>query len=614
MMKRIVESLFLLLMVGCCQKQPAVLPALIPQPKQLTQQQGVYQIPQQLVVAYDNEMLLPAIDFLRGGLPADVDLSARFGTKGDVCLLLDTQLTTEGAYQIDVTRRNVTLRSGSYQGMISAIATLRQLVSLQSSKQLPYLHIEDAPSLAWRGFMLDVSRHFFSKEEVMALLEKMACYKFNKFHWHLTDDQGWRIEIKRYPELTEQGAWRDVATHDHDKVCAERAKERDDNSYLLPLDKLKDVDGKPYYGGYYTQDEIREVVTYAATLGIDVIPEIDMPGHSLQSVHCYPSLSCTGKASWGETFSTPLCLGNDATLEFCKNIYSELFDLFPYEYVHIGADEVEKTNWKKCPKCQQRIAEHHLLDEKGLQAWFVRDMEHFFAEHGRRMVGWDEIAEDSLSQTAVIMWWRSWMPQTLSTALKNGNEVILSPVEYLYLDDAQNRNSLLKSYGFTPADSLMHQYMPQIKGMQTHLWTEYIPSFDKACYHLFPRFFAASELAWSGFSQGDASDFEHRAVEHLQRLDAEGWNYRIPDIEGFCDENVFIDSLTVTLRKPFASIAIHVVCGTAEGNQRRQANRDGKEHRQLQRKGRNRKEYPTKQLCQHYEEFLRAENFQKGAP
>jgi len=484
--------------------------------------------------------------------------SAAFAVQGagDIILELDSAQDTIGGYRLVVSRHGIRISAGSYGGVIAGIATLGQLVPGDGSREITALEIEDSPRFAWRGFMLDVARHFFTKEEVLALLDKMAQYKFNKFHWHLTDDQGWRIEIRRYPELTARGAWRDPGKHNNDIVCRQRARDGNDETYLLPAKNFREVEGKNLYGGYYTQEEIREVVAYAAALGIDVIPELDMPGHSLKIIESHPEFSCRGKAGWGETFSTPLCLGNDALLDFCKDIYSEVFDLFPFGFVHLGADEVEKTEWKSCPKCQARIASNGLADEYELQAWFVREMEHYFNAHGRRLIGWDEITRGGLSRSAVVQWWRSWMPGTLTDALENGNRVFLSPSEFMYLSVSQDRDALLKVYNYEPLEGVAEKFSSQIFGVHANLWTEYIPTFDRACYQIFPRFFAASEVAWSQPQLKDDASFVRRVNTHLKRLDADGWYYRIPDLSGFCDENVFVDTTTVEIVKPYDGIEV----------------------------------------------------------
>ncbi len=541
---------------ACSPETLTTLPDLIPHPNGVEQGRGSYRLPDRLTIAAADSSLLPATAFLQRSLPAGITAEAVQTDRGDVVLTLNAALDTVGAYRLGITRQGIRIEGGSYGGIIAGIATLRQLLPTDGSTRIPVLTIEDAPRFAWRGFMLDVARHFFTKEEVMALLDRMAQYKFNKFHWHLTDDQGWRIEIKRYPELAEQGGWREYEKHNNDMRCAELAAIGDDPAMRLPADRCIERDGKKLYGGYYTQEDIREVVAYAATLGIDVIPEIDMPGHSLKIIESHPELSCKGTASWGETFSVPLCLGNDAVVEMCRNIYAEVFDLFPFRYVHLGADEVEQSHWRRCPKCQQRIAREHLDGEHGLQSWFVRNMELYFNEHGRQLIGWDEITGDGLSRTALVEWWRAWRPDALDAALKNGNEVILCPGEYLYLDAAQNSKTLRKVYGYEPVTPDKQMYAGQMLAIHTNLWAETVPSFDRACYQIFPRFFAVSEVAWSQPSARDESSFLRRAAVHMQRLDAEGWNYRIPDLEGFCDNNVFTDTATVAVVKPFESITV----------------------------------------------------------
>lgn len=553
------KRLLLLLCAACCLaacgKAPAeAVPDLIPRPASLQPGSGCFRLPATLELACADSTWLPAAEFLRRSLPDGVTVEAACGAKAPFTVVRSEGLDTIGGYRLSVTRRGIRLEAGSYGGVIAGMATLRQL--LRSDGTIPAVEIEDAPRFAWRGFMLDVARHFFTKEEVMALLDRLAQYKFNKFHWHLTDDQGWRIEIKRYPELTARGAWRDPSTHNHDIRCSELARELRDASYRLPEQNLRrDEEGRLLYGGYYTQEDIREVVAYAASLGIDVIPELDMPGHSLRAVACYPELSCTGRAEWGKTFSTPLCLGNDAMLDFCKGVYEEVFDLFPYAYVHLGADEVEKRNWEHCPKCQQRIAREGLTDEKGLQAWFVREMEHFFNEHGRHLVGWDEITDGGLSPTAVVQWWRSWLPQTLDEALANGNSVVLSPVEFSYLS-AQNSRSLAKVYGFEPLAGIPEEEASRVLGVYANLWTEFVPTFERACFHIFPRLFALSEIAWCGSGQDEFESFRSRVNSHLKRFDEEGWNFRVPDPDGLCDRNEFVDSARVELRMPFEGLTV----------------------------------------------------------
>lgn len=559
-----------------CQTDNAV-PDIIPVPLSVEMGRGEFVIPHDVEAGCPDSSFFTIGDFLKMNLDGGVCLGAasgssgdgyavdmKTGSRGDVVFVHDGSLGTDGGYVLDVTRRGIRIASGSYSGAVAAVATLGQMVS---DGKVPAAHIEDFPRFAWRGFMLDVSRHFFTADEVKTILAKLAQYKFNKFHWHLTDDQGWRVEIKACPRLTENGGFRDPAVHKHDIITAGRARTENDPTSLLPADRLLEKDGKTMYGGYYTQDEIRDVVAYASSLGIDVIPEIDMPGHSLKIIESYPELSCAGRAVWGKDFSVPLCPGNDATLEFAEAVYDEIFGLFPYEYVHIGADEVEKSHWDACPKCKARKEEYGLADSHDLQDWFVSRLEAFCAENGKTVIGWDEIAsKPGFSKEAVVQWWRPWAPANKENAARNGNGIILSPNEFYYMDIAQNRNTLMKVYGYEPVDGILEGYEDQVLGIHGNLWTEYVTTFESVCDKLFPRMFAVSETVWSDPQKKDAADFNRRVLTHLRRLDACGWNYCIPDPDGFCDMNVFVDSAVLDVTLPFDGVTLRYTSdGTVPG-------------------------------------------------
>ena len=564
-MKRflLLAVLMLPLMSSCGEENPV--PDIIPVPSSVRMGAGHFLVPANVEAACGDSSFFAAADFLKmtldGCLYADgttpeggctVNMTA--GKKGDIVFVHDGSLEPDGEYVLDVTEKGIRIACGSYSGAVAAVATLGQIVS---GGKVPVCRIEDSPRFAWRGFMLDVSRHFFTPAEVKALLAKLAQYKFNKFHWHLTDDQGWRVEIKSRPELTSKGGFRDPALHNHDIMAAKRAADENDPTSLLPQDRLVSRDGKTLYGGYYTQDEIRDIVAYAASLGMDVIPEIDMPGHSLNIIESYPELSCSGRAVWGKDFSVPLCPGNDATIRFAKDVYNEIFGLFPYGYVHIGADEVEKSHWAACPKCQARKAEYGLADEHDLQDWFVKELENFCNENGKTIIGWDEIAsKPEFSKDAVVQWWRPWVPATKENAVKNGNGIILCPNEFYYMDLAQNRNTLMKVYCHEPVDEILYGHEDQVLGVHGNLWTEYVTSFEGVCDRLFPRMFAVSETAWSEPEKKDAADFNRRVIAHLEKLDECGWNYRIPDPDGFCDLNVFTDSAVVSVTVPFDGVVV----------------------------------------------------------
>ncbi len=556
-LKSVLSAAAFVLPFCCSCGQANAVPDIIPVPSFVEMGRGHYALPGTVSVACMDSSVFAIEDFLRLNLSSEdacPELDMKTGSRGDIVFLFDGSLDPSGAYTLDVSRGGIRITAGAYPGMVAAVATLGQM--LQDGK-IPAAKINDSPRFAWRGFMLDAARHFFTADEVKAVLTELARYKFNKFHWHLTDDQGWRIEIKAYPELALNGGYRDPLTHGHDIFTAARAETENDPFSLLPADRLAEKDGRTLYGGYYTQDEIRDVVAYAASLGMDVIPEIDMPGHSLKIIESLPELSCSGKAVWGKDFSVPLCPGNDATLEFARTVFGEVFSLFPYEYVHIGADEVEKSHWQACPKCNARKAACGLKDEHDLQDWFVSEIESYFTVNGKILIGWDEIASKSgFSKDAVVQWWRPWAPANKRNAAVNGNGIILSPNEFYYMDIAQNRNTLMKVYNYEPVDSILEGYEDHVLGIHANLWTEYVTSFETVCNMLFPRMFAVSESAWSAPEMKDAGDFTRRALAHLGRLDARGWNYRIPDPVGFCDSNVYIDSVAVSVSVPLEAAVL----------------------------------------------------------
>lgn len=541
--------------------------SIIPIPKEIKNANGEFTLKDGMTIGVADKQLLPAANYLSGLLSRSTGYiyNVREGD-GDISLAVsDIEGQNEGAYTLDVSSGKVQIKGNTYGGVISGIESLRQLLPAEIESpevvsditwSVPAVQITDAPRFGWRGLMLDVSRHFSTKEEVKELLDMMALYKLNKFHWHLTDDQGWRVEIKKYPLLTEKGAWRTF--NKHDRECMRLAEAQDNPDYELPAEKLRITQGDTLYGGFYTQEDIKEIVEYAGVRGIDVIPEVDMPGHMLAAVSNYAGVSCFNETGWGSIFSSPVCPGKDSALEFCKNVYSEIIPLFPYKYIHLGADEVEKTNWKKCPDCQKRMKDNGLKTEEELQAWFVHDMEKFFNENGKEMIGWDEILEGGLSPTATIMWWRSWHPQSVPDATAQGNHTIMSPNTNFYFDYQQDKNSLPGVYNFNPMlESLNDAQKALILGMQANLWCEYIPSFERAQYMIMPRMMALSELAWSDPSVKSWDGFTERLVKQFPRLNIMGVNYRMPDLEGFNNTNAFIGEGNVTITCLDPSVEIH---------------------------------------------------------
>ena len=443
----------------------------------------------------------------------------------------DPKLGLEG-YELTVSSDSVVIRAPTQTGLFYGVQTLLQLLPPEIFStnhvsnlnwQIPCLQIKDWPRFKWRGLMLDVSRHFFSKSEVETILDAMALHKLNVFHWHLTDDQGWRIEIKKYPRLTQIGAWRPGVGFAFDpKVTTAYGP-----------------DGR--YGGFYTPDDIREVVAYAAARHITVVPEIEMPGHATAALAAYPQFSCTGGP-----FTIPLTAGifngiynpaNEETFVFLDDVLTEVFQLFPGKYVHIGGDEVLMDTWKKSPECQTLMKKEGLKDEEELQSWFIRRIEKFVSAHGHTMVGWSEILRGGIAQNATVMDWIGGATE----AARAGHDVVMSPTAYCYFDFYQSTNfsteplatdyagplPLNRVYSFDPMPAnLPEQYQSYILGTQGNLWTELVPNLKHAEYMIFPRECAIAEVSWSSKSSRNWDDFMRRLQIHVQRLDELGINYR----------------------------------------------------------------------------------------
>lgn len=551
---KLIVSLGLLLLVLTATAQR---PALIPQPARVEWGTGEFVLPKGATVSCENAQLRPAATYLGEMLAKATGYKvSQRKSKGTIQLALSA-MGKEGSYTLRVHKDGVRIEGNTYRGVINGIATLRQLFTreIESSAvvadkrwTLPYVSIADEPRFDWRGMELDCSRHFFTKEEVKALLDVLALYKIDRFHWHLTDDQGWRIEIRKYPLLTDNGAWRTF--NNQDSVCMARAKAEDNPELEIQPSKIRrNAAGQEQYGGYYTQQDIREVVAYAAVRGIEVIPEIDMPGHSLAAIANYDGLSCFKQTGWGRLFTTPMCPGKDTMLDFCKDVWREVFALFPSKYVHIGGDEVDMKNWKACPDCQKRMKENGLSTEPQLQAWFNHYMEQFFNANGKEMLAWDEVIEGGLTPNTAIMWWRSWKPQAPKQATSHGNHFICTPNREFYIDYQEDQYSIPKIYAFDPlGGGLTDAEKALVLGVQGNLWTEWVPSFDRMWYQAFPRMIAVAELGWSRLEVMDLQDFQRRLVAHYARLQLLGVKYRIPDLTGFYHTNVFIGKGQVSLQ------------------------------------------------------------------
>lgn len=440
-------------------------------------------------------------------------------------------LGAEG-YRLYVTANGVRIESGSDAGAFYAVQTLFQLLPPEIYRDkpahdvrwsIPAVSIIDRPRFSWRGMHLDVSRHFFPKDFIKTYIDMIAMHKMNVFHWHLTDDQGWRIEIKKYPRLTEIGAWR---VNRENRNWNDRAPQRKGE--------------QPSYGGYYTQDAIREIVRYAAERHVTIVPEIEMPAHAVAALAAYPQYSCSGgpfTAPTGGVWpdSTIFCAGNDSTFLFLQEILREVMDLFPGPFIHIGGDEADKTQWKKCPRCRARMKQEGLKDEAELQSYFTKRIEKFLSSQGRRLIGWDEILEGGLPPEATVMSWRGSGGGLI--AAREGHDVVMTPGEYCYFDHYQGAEQyeppaiggytpLSKVYRYEPVpDSLTPVQAKHILGAQANVWSEYIPAPEHAEYMTMPRMAAMAEVLWSPGGSRNWDDFVPRVEQQMKRYESAGYRY-----------------------------------------------------------------------------------------
>ncbi len=502
---------------------------LIPAPVSLELRDGHFTISEHCTISCTNPEGLFLAELLREYLQLEhgIELSIVNHSAGaadviNMQLEADSKLQPE-EYILIVSRQNVSLRAADPRGLARGIQTIRQQLLLSGSPELPCLEIRDYPRYPYRGMHLDVSRHFFPREFILQYIDLLALYGYNTFHWHLVDDNGWRIEIKSYPRLTEVGAWRADRSGNHWMECAPRQP------------------GEPTtYGGFYTQEEVREVVEYARQRQVTIIPEIEMPGHTMAALAAYPEFSCTGgpfEVCTGSYWPITdiYCAGNDSTFAFLENILLEAMELFPGEYIHIGGDEADKTEWKRCPRCQARIAKENLADVAELQSWFIQRIEKFLLSHNRRLIGWDEILEGGLAPEATVMSWRGM--QGGIQAANSGHDVIMTPTSHCYFDYYQAEPEfepvaiggylpLKRVYAFEPTPpGLDPAAAVHILGGQGNVWSEYMPDTDQVEYMLLPRLCALAEVLWSPVNTRDWNSFRKRLQTHYAMFEHKSWNY-----------------------------------------------------------------------------------------
>ncbi|MBN2238046.1 MAG: family 20 glycosylhydrolase [Bacteroidales bacterium] len=520
-----VALLSILLLISGCRRDfdSSKAYSLIPLPYSLQQNAKSFELNNETRIVYSGENIESSAHLLKQFISVVSTLNLEVLSQEEAkdlknVILLSTvareeKLGKEG-YRMYVDKDKVIVNSNDADGIFYGVQTLRQLfenqmlASEKESLSVPAIRIWDEPRFSYRGMHLDVCRHFFDVEFIKHYLDLMAYYKYNTFHWHLTEDQGWRIEIKKYPKLTEVGAWR------------------------------TEEDGSRY-GGFYTQEEIKEVIAYAKNLHINIIPEIEMPGHSRAALAAYPELSCTGKAqevpnSWG-VFDDIYCAGNEQTFEFIQDVLDEVIALFPGDYIHIGGDEARKARWEVCEKCQARIQNEGLKDEHELQSYFIKRIDAYLTSKGKKLIGWDEILEGGLAQNATVMSWRG--TEGGIAAARLGNDVVNTPSSHCYFDHYQaDRNyepkaiggftSLKKVYDFEPVpEDLYTEQKALILGAQANVWSEYIETEEYVEYMILPRMLALSEVLWGRKRNQNWDAFQFRLQKHLQWFDKENYRY-----------------------------------------------------------------------------------------
>lgn len=504
--------------------------AIIPQPAQVRVAEGSFTLSQGAGLVFDAskpELQNIAVQ-LNDHLKQFYGFTLPVNEKGKEAVsfkIIKSLPGTDEGYLLKVDQKGIVISAKNAAGIFYGVQSLKQMLPVSQNGPLtvPFTEIIDQPRFAWRGLHLDVGRHYFPVSFIKKYIDYMAMYKLNTFHWHLTEDQGWRLEIKKYPKLAEVSSYRDETVVGH-------------------AGRSKVYDGRGY-GGFYTQDQVKEIVKYAADRFITVVPEIEMPGHSCAVLAAYPELGCTGGpykvlTTWG-VHKDVFCAGKEETFLFLQNILDEVCALFPSKYIHIGGDECPKDRWKECPVCQKRIKDNGLKDEHELQSYFIQRIEKYLNGKGRQIIGWDEILEGGLAPGATVMSWRGISGGI--AAAKEKHTVIMSPNSHMYFDHYQSKETdkePLAIGGFLPLDKVYsYEPIPEelsadeqkfVMGAQANVWTEYIPSTKQAEYMLFPRVCALAEVVWTPKEKKDFTDFSKRMETEYVRLYRYGVNYRKP--------------------------------------------------------------------------------------
>lgn len=447
--------------------------------------------------------------------------------KINIQFTFDNSMDTS-AYQIDITSKGISVRAGNPVGAFYAAQSLRQMIWNSTSGlkteafNLQFMTIKDKPAYAWRGFHIDVARHFFTKEYIFKLIDRLAYYKLNKLHLHLSDDQGWRVQMDQFPLLTEVGAWRTF--NNYDTICMNLAKTNPD--YEIDKRFIKTVNGKQVYGGFYTKQDIRDIIAYAAANYIEVIPEIDMPGHMSAAIRAYPQLSCVDSAGWGTEFSFPICPCNDPVMDFSYKVWDEIADLFPSKVVHIGCDEVEKGTWESSPSCQTFMKLHGMTNSNEIQNYFVKKLQEHLQAKGKTVIAWDDVIDGNIDNKITTMFWRDWVTDSPARCAANGNPIIITDWSCFYLSSNVTDERLKKLFDYNPSNIYPANVVSKIQGLQCCVWTETIPSEAAFEQHAFPGLQVLAETSWT--PARDWYSFQIRMKPQFNFMNYQKIKYRRP--------------------------------------------------------------------------------------
>ncbi len=540
----ILVAMAILTMVSCAaKKEKSSELSIVPQPNGVEQQNGFFTVSEKTAfVVPESKKLREAAELInmrfKNAAGFELNVSAEKPAKNFIAIELNEAAAKgDEGYSLTVNNQGATIVASTERGAFYGLMTVLQLLPAELESNtlvndvewyMPHVTIDDEPRFVWRGMHLDVCRHFVPVEFIKKQLDVMALFKMNTLHWHLTEDQGWRIEIKKYPKLTVEGATR--------------------------------IEGEGHeYGGFYTQEEVKEIVAYAQKRFINVVPEIELPGHALGALTAYPHLSCTGgpfevRNIWGVEADV-YCAGKEEAFEFLEDVIDEVVALFPYKYFHIGGDECPKDRWKTCPDCQRRMRKEGLADEHELQSYFIKRIEKVLLAHDRIMVGWDEILEGGLAGSAVVMSWRG--EEGGITAAEQGHDVVMTPGNWVYLDHYQGSSkvepvaigghtTLEESYGYDPVPAaLSPEKAKHVLGTQGNVWSEYMYTSDLFEYFIYPRIIALAEVGWTQTANKSFDSFVKRMDKQFVRLDEHGINYHIPLPEGPVNVMAFTDKATL---------------------------------------------------------------------